>query len=326
MLKMRKFLPLFAFVAVFVLANSCEKNVEEPLGLQEEVNPTDVNPTDVNQGGFLGLVGARNQEGSNSESGTATEEDCFTLNYPITILFPDGSTQQVNNDEELDALIEMWFVNNEGAEAYPEIQFPIAVTLADGSTQTIDDDDALCDLFYECYGGDEDEEGEEEEEEDEEDCFDLVYPITITGPDGDVTINNDDELDAFFENLAEEVEITFVYPIDVVLEDSTSVTLNNDGELEALYEECYGNYDDGGEDDFNLQDCFTPVYPISFTLADGTVSTVNSEEELFALFESLGEEDDLEVNYPVDVVLAADGSTVTVNNDDELDAIIDGCE
>ena len=141
-----------------------------------------------------------------------------------------------------------------------------------------------------------------------------------------VTINNDDELDAYFENLAdEELDIAFVYPIDVQFEDGTTLTLNSDEELEMLLEECYGGYDDC-EDDFSLEDCFEPVYPVSFTLDDGTVATVNNEEELFSLFDEVGEDAGLEVNYPIDVVLAADSSTVTVNDDDELDAIIEACE
>ncbi len=98
--------------------------------------------------------------------------DCFTINYPIDMLSPDGSTTTINNDEELEAFLE--------------------------SFEDDDDDDEEGDDEEE---DDENEEEDEDEDEDEDD-FEVVYPISVTMvADGAVvTLNNDDEIEDLLED------------------------------------------------------------------------------------------------------------------------------
>lgn len=65
-------------------------------------------------------------------------EPCFTVNFPITIGFPDGTSVEVNSREEALAAIMEWSEANPDATQRPSIVFPITVTItATGNTREI---------------------------------------------------------------------------------------------------------------------------------------------------------------------------------------------
>ncbi len=79
-------------------------------------------------------------------------EDCFTISYPITIEFPDGTSATINSDEELEMAIENWYTNNPDSEEDPTLAYPVEVTLAeDGSVVTVTSDEELEEVIENCF-------------------------------------------------------------------------------------------------------------------------------------------------------------------------------
>ncbi|MFT4664596.1 MAG: hypothetical protein ACI8YQ_000830 [Polaribacter sp.] len=176
------------------------------------------------------------------EPGDWDIDPCFTFAYPISLSDGNGNTVTVNSEEDWETVFE-----NGGDYDYFEIQFPINVVLTDGTVQEVADEDALEDLFEDCFGG----EWEDPEDCDsiliEELCFDFVYPINVTLPDGSTVTATDDgtlfgSIFEYYEaNPDSDEDPTLGYPVNVVLEDGTPATVNNDDELEELFEECFGD-------------------------------------------------------------------------------------
>ena len=167
------------------------------------------------------------------------EEECFEINYPITLILPDGTQAAVNNDEELETTVESYYDANPNEEDDFSVVYPVTVTLLeDNSTLTINNDDEFDALFEACYG------------DDFEECFDLQFPISLTNPDGTTsTANNYEELDSLYEawfiaNPNDTSEPQLVFPITVIYEDGTTEVANDEDELDELYEECFDDYFD----------------------------------------------------------------------------------
>lgn len=77
---------------------------------------------------------------------------CFTLNFPLTVMFADGSVVTVNSKEELRAATHTWHLNNPGQRPHPEFVFPISVTLQDGTIVTVNSREELRALKVDCRG------------------------------------------------------------------------------------------------------------------------------------------------------------------------------
>jgi len=245
---------------------------------------------------------------------------CFEINYPVTVVFPDGSTQEVNNDDELYTTFDTWYENNPMSDEDPTFEYPINVTDEAGETITVNSDEELEELFDACY--------EDWDEEIYDLCFDIVFPITINLPDGSTAEANDYEemetifFDWFENNPSSEEFPTVAYPIQVELEDGTIVDVNGDEEIEALYEEC----EDFDED---WSDCFTFNYPITVVFPDATTADVNNDDELEEAVYSWYEanpmsEEDPTLQFPLDVT-TAEGEVLTINSEEELEELFEEC-
>lgn len=162
---------------------------------------------------------------------------CFSFVYPVTLVFPNNSTQSVSTDDELLDAVEDWYDAHPNSDEDPTLQFPVDVILeADGSTLAINDDDELEDLFDAC------------DDYNAEDCFTFVFPLEIMFPDSSiVAINSLDEGETIVEdwydanpNVNEDVQL--IYPIEVMLPDGTLKSINDEDELDDLfdyYDDCY---------------------------------------------------------------------------------------
>jgi uncharacterized protein YeaC (DUF1315 family) len=164
-------------------------------------------------------------------------------------------------------------------------------------------------------------------------CFELVYPITMTMPDG-TTITGDDKealrdlIKDWYENNTDvDEKPALVYPIEVVLEDETTVTVNSAEELAALKEDCRGEYSGGhgGQG----ERCFSLVYPVTINFPDGTSVSVEDKDAYKSAIRTWKAEnpdatDRPSLAYPVEVELE-DETTVTVNSAEELAALREDC-
>ncbi len=151
--------------------------------------------------------------------------DCFELQFPIQATTSAGGEVTLASEDEL----EEYFENLEDNEV-PNITFPITIVYTDGSTKKINSWEEAEMAFDDCFIG----------EEDSLVCFDFTYPMQLmqNGGQDNVTVANDDELDAFLDELGEADDFDIIYPITVLLSDGSTQVVNNDEELFGLAESC----------------------------------------------------------------------------------------
>ncbi|MEM6803494.1 MAG: hypothetical protein AAF696_18955 [Bacteroidota bacterium] len=318
---------------------SCEEGV---------ISPQDHAVSDVlgNANGFFDL------QNSLEDSMETAENDCFIINYPVSVSYPDGTTSSYASEDALEAAIDSWLDNNPNSNDWPELVFPISVTLADGSIMSINNDEELCDLHFECYDEEYDIAGSLIIWEtygsfiDSVGCFDLAYPIDVIFPDSSVqTVNSNQELaqlceDYWDNNPNASVGPSFVYPIQATT-DSGTVSVNNDDELFDLLLDCIG--DEFGEDgwiaideefEFDEEEweelsCFQINYPADIRFPDETTQTVNDENEVELAIDAWLQANPNSEAWPVFVfpltVTLDNGSTQTVNSDEELCELYYSC-
>lgn len=234
-------------------------------------------------------------------------DDCFTLNFPVSLLDESGNSVTVNNEQELS---DFWDAN--ASDTFePTFVFPITVTLvSDGSIVTINNDEEFDDLFEECY---------DFEDCDEEDfaCFTLQYPIEASSSaSGTIAINSDEELFDYFETLGDDEEPQFTFPLTLVFEDGDTVQVNSLEELEDEFDACY-------DEEYEEEDCFTFNYPLTLIKEDNTTITVNSDEEFENFLDGLVDDEGFDFQYPFDIT--QDGQTQTIDNEGAFFLLFDNC-
>ncbi|MEP7196311.1 MAG: hypothetical protein ABI851_07300 [Saprospiraceae bacterium] len=169
---------------------------------------------------------------------------CFELIFPVTLQFPDNSTQTFTSYEELQTGLRMWRKSNPDIEGRPEFVFPIDVLKKDGTTISVNSKDELVALRKDCPGNP--RRGPKGHIARGLHCFDLVFPITLVLPNNtEKTINSQDELKAALKAWREsklsrkDGHPVFKFPFSVTLKaDGTSVLINSKEDLIALKDNC----------------------------------------------------------------------------------------
>ena len=254
------------------------------------------------------------------------DKDCDFV-YPITLVMPDDGIVTVNDEDEFDAAFENWKTQNPNSTAKPAFQYPIQMTNLKDETITINDDDELEKAFAGCKKYEKEDCGKDEHK-DKKECFDLVYPITMTMPDATTVTGNDKEAlgtaikNWYIANPTSTEKPAFNYPIQITFEDGTTKTISNDTELETAYDDCKG-WD-------KWKDCFDLVFPITMTMPDDTTVTGNDKEALGTAIKNWYTANPTSTekptfNYPIQITFK-DGTMKTINNDIELKMAYDDCE
>jgi hypothetical protein len=75
---------------------------------------------------------------------------CFTLNYPISISFPNGTTTAFDSGKAMAEALRRWKKANPNATTRPVMVYPISVTLEDGSSVTVNSKEELRRLKEDC--------------------------------------------------------------------------------------------------------------------------------------------------------------------------------
>ena len=223
---------LFSVIALSIVA--CKKEVSTPI----------TTPQTSTQNSFFDL------SDNLQDSLDSFDFECFTINYPIVIVYPDGSTQSVNSDLELETAVETYYTANPNGDD-PTLSFPVNITLEDGTVVIVNDEEEICDIVLDCYPDLDEYDFDEDDYDDDDydcidfdDCFTFNYPVTLVLPDGtNVGVSSDSLLisavdDYYTQNPTDDNDPTLIYPVTVTLEDSTTMTLNNDDDLEDLIDDC----------------------------------------------------------------------------------------
>ena len=229
---------------------------------------------------------------------------CFDIQFPIQITMPDDSQVSVVNEDELFEAVDLYYEMSDEYDGLPEINFPINIVFyfenENGNEQQevieIGSYEELEMYFDVCP--DENNNGWDDEDWYEIDCFDLVYPLTIVNPEGEVlTVDSENNLheyiDQYYENCNSNDcgDFNLYYPLTVEYYSETNdqvqtLTINSEEELEELLDEhCYNNDDDDGDGEDGLDTCGEIVYPITVEAPNGDQFTGNSEEEIMTFIE-----------------------------------------
>ena len=270
---------------------------------------------------------------------------CFDIQFPISVTMPDGSQISIGNEDELHEAVESYYEMSDEYDGLPEINFPINIIFYfdDENGNEIEEIVGVgsyeeLEMYFEICEDGWDDDGWDDEDWYEIDCFDLVYPLTIVNPEGEVlTVDSENNLheyiDQYYENCNSNEcgDFNLYYPLTVEYYSETNdqvqtLTINSEDELEALLDEyCY---DDGWDD----ETCGEIVYPVTVEAPNGEQFTANSEEEVYGFMQdwysnncnAVECDDDFEVVYPITMEFENEQGEIivmTIQSETMLDSI-----
>jgi len=160
------------------------------------------------------------------------KHDCFKLVFPITISMPDGSAL-TGSDKDLFAQVKAWYKTNPTIKEKPEFNFPIEIQWEKDIIKTVENEEALKKAKAFC----------DKDNWDKKDCFELVFPVTWTLPDGSFVDMNDekdwDTLKAWYESHPDVKEKPNLnYPVMIIFEDGETTNIDSEEEMIAKKEDC----------------------------------------------------------------------------------------
>ncbi|MBK8701648.1 MAG: hypothetical protein IPN29_19675 [Saprospiraceae bacterium] len=82
--------------------------------------------------------------------GNGQGRPCFRLNFPLSLVYPNGTTTAYNTPQEMRRALREWRRNNPTAIYRPVLSFPISVTMEDGSVVTVNSREELISLKRDC--------------------------------------------------------------------------------------------------------------------------------------------------------------------------------
>jgi len=242
-------------------------------------------------------------------------QPCFMPVFPVTLVFSDGSSLEVNSKEELKTSLREYLQENRGNIQRPKVQFPHDVELSDGPIVTVESREDVAELLKDCA----------ESIAEERRCFKLIFPVTLSYPDGTAEeMDNKDELKEALRNWRADNPDSrerpqLQYPYQVEDQDGNTITLESDEAKRRLIMSCRPD----------RTPCLDWVFPITLIVPDGSTQEINSSDELVLfLMEWRDSNPDAterpKVQFPQDVQLE-NGRTITVESARQLAAITKAC-
>lgn len=224
---------------------------------------------------------------------------CFDIQFPIIITMPDDSQFSVGDEDELYEAVDIYYEMSDENEVLPDINFPINIVFYFENENGNEQEEVVeigsyeeLEMYFDLCA-DEEDNGWDDESWFEIDCVDLIYPISIENPEGDVIYVESEYylheyIDQYYQNCNSDDcgDFSLVFPITVEYYSETNdqtqvLTIDSEEELQELLDEhCY-NHD--GED--GLDTCGEIVYPITVEAPNGDQFTGNSEEEIISFIE-----------------------------------------
>ena len=258
------------------------------------------------------------------EYGRHKGERCFQFVFPVSVSFPEGNAVMYDSREDLRSGLKAWKADNPTVEERPEFDFPLEVTLEDGNSQTVDSQDDLLALREACS------EGKENEGSRTGKCFQLVFPVNLELPGGEVIAVTDRAAlrsmikDWKEDNPTAEERPELAFPVDVEYRDGEVLTVNSAEEMKTLKQACRQRGERGKEN------CFDLVFPVSLQFPDGSTQAIDSQRALKQELRNWvrSTEDRAEkpaLVFPLEVELE-DGSILTIDSKATLEELKEDCD
>ncbi|NAY92395.1 hypothetical protein GTQ34_10730 [Muricauda sp. JGD-17] len=233
-------------LALSIMNTSCRKEEFESLG----TSPEQALQADSNAANLLFRTSLKD----GSTDNILDQANCFSIALPVTVIV-NGTEITVEEEGDLDE-IELIFEESDDDTDSLEIVFPVTITFSDYTETMVSSAEELEDLAETCPG--------ENEVDDDIECVDIVYPISVSifNPNTElfdtISLDSDEALNDFIEELDEDDIVNIEFPIVLVLTDNTELEISDLEELEntieGFIEECDED-DDNDFDDDNCNDC-----------------------------------------------------------------------
>lgn len=180
---------------------------------------------------------------------------CYELVFPVTVVFADSTTAEVDSYEALKAAIKAWRVDNPDVKTRPQLAYPFDVINDAGEVITVTDATVQKELRALCgksiiggnHGNGHGQGGHGGQGGHDNACFKINFPFSVSLPDSTIiTLNSKEDRKTLHDAIKEyrknnpgvRVHPELVFPITVTMEDGTVVTVNTREELKALKESC----------------------------------------------------------------------------------------
>lgn len=176
--------------------------------------------------------------------------NCLEVVLPVTVT-ANGITitiQSVTDYSQLENILDA-FTNDDDAV---DITFPITVILNDYTEMVITSEQQLEALIEDCVG--------ENEDDDDIECIDFMYPVSFSIYNTDfqvidtVTINDDEALHDFLEDLNGPILASLDFPVSLITASGETVVVNSNEELEVAISDADGTCDEDDDYDWNDDD------------------------------------------------------------------------
>ncbi len=210
---------------------------------------------------------------------------CLSVQLPVTVTV-NGIELIINDEDGYEDIEDIIDLFDDDVDSVV-ISYPITIILTDFSTIVVNSDTELAALAVNCVG--------ENEDDDDIECIDFQYPITasVFNENDDlintITINNDNDMYDFIDDLDDFVAVSINFPITVIFADGTTQTINSIQELEDAIEMADDTCDEDDDNDFDDDDCnICTTNDLDTIFADCSEWTVDKLER---------NDNDLEDNY-----------------------------
>lgn len=169
---------------------------------------------------------------------------CITLVFPIT-LKTNGQTITVNTLDDLDDIEDLF---DDSGDDDVDFVFPINVILPDHTEVILQNENELSNLISAC------------DSDDDIECIDFIYPVQFNTYDannqvaGTVTINDDEALYNFLEQLEKDELVGLKFPVTLIKSNGSELVVNNFDDLEKVIEDASDDCDEDDDNDYNDDD------------------------------------------------------------------------
>ncbi|WP_198658923.1 hypothetical protein [Winogradskyella tangerina] len=241
---MKTLKPISLLVLVFIMCfTSCR--TEDDLAIDPPIEETIV----ANSTAAILMSNVATNDGSFDN--IIDSASCLSVQLPVTVTV-NGIELVIDDEDGYEDIEDIIDLFDDDIDSII-ISYPITVILTDFSTVVVNSDTELAALASNCVG--------ENEDDDDIECIDFQYPITasIYNENNDlintITINNDNEMYDFIDDLDEFAAVTINFPITVIFADGTTQNINTIQELANAIELADNTCDEDDDNDFDDDDC-----------------------------------------------------------------------
>lgn len=263
--------PFFLFVLLLFIGAACQEE-------SEDITPPPADQTILPNSPVAQYIQQITLNDGSADN-IIDHASCISVVLPVTVI--------VNNEEiSIDAADDFKTVEKildafEEDDDTLQIVFPITVILADHDERVIRSSDELKDITDDCTEGGFDDDIE---------CIDFQYPLTLTVYDsqnqlpGAVTVNNDEDLFHFLNDLKDTDFASFRFPITVILGDGQQFQVTTNDQLEDLIEETLEQCDEDDDSDHNDDDADDTEFITILTNGQWHIAQYKGESDETSLF------------------------------------------